>query len=139
MDQGGVSIILNTVIFRSPNDRAAQPKRDRYRTEKLNKIAGNAWLIKAKKLHREFKFPDFVAAFGFMNQVALLAERANHHPEWSNVYNKVVINLTTHEAGGISKRDFELAHEISALVEQLGEINANNQRSMPVQRFFGRQ
>lgn len=85
--------------------------------KKLNKNAENAWTIKGEKLHREFKFPDFVAAFGFMSQVALLAERANHHPEWSNVYNKVVINLTTHEAGGISKRDFELAHEISALVE----------------------
>jgi 4a-hydroxytetrahydrobiopterin dehydratase len=51
-----------------------------------------------------------------MTKVALLAERANHHPEWSNVYNKVVISLTTHEAGGISKRDFELADEISKLV-----------------------
>ena len=83
----------------------------------LNTNPENAWIIKEEKLHREFKFPDFVAAFGFMSQVAILAERANHHPEWSNVYNKVVINLTTHEAGGISKRDFELAHEISALVE----------------------
>ena len=85
--------------------------------KKLNQNAENAWIIKEDKLHREFKFPDFVAAFGFISQVAILAERANHHPEWSNVYNKVVIKLTTHEAGGISERDFELAHEISALVE----------------------
>ena len=68
-----------------------------------------------QKLYKEFKFVDFVAAFGFMTQVAMLAERANHHPEWFNVYNKVRISLTTHDADGISKRDFELAQEISKL------------------------
>ena len=83
---------------------------------KLNKDSGSLWNIKEGKLHREFTFPDFILAFGFMTKVAMLAEKANHHPEWSNVYNRVVINLTTHEAGGISKRDFELAQEISKLI-----------------------
>lgn len=82
----------------------------------LNSDAHKAWCIKEDKLHREFKFASFVAAFGFMTQVAMLAERANHHPEWFNVYNKVVISLTTHDAGGISERDFKLAQEISKLV-----------------------
>jgi 4a-hydroxytetrahydrobiopterin dehydratase len=83
--------------------------------KKLNGKIDELWRIKEGKLYREFKFSDFVSAFGFMTKVAILAERANHHPEWSNVYNKVVISLTTHEAGGISNRDFQLAYEISAL------------------------
>ncbi|AKO54042.1 pterin-4-alpha-carbinolamine dehydratase [Marinobacter psychrophilus] len=82
----------------------------------LNKDSEILWRIKEGKLYREFKFQNFVVAFGFMTQVAMLAEKANHHPEWFNVYNKVVINLTTHEAGGISKRDFDLAQEISKLI-----------------------
>lgn len=81
----------------------------------LNKDSEELWSIQAGKLHREFKFPNFVAAFGFMTQVAILAERANHHPEWFNVYNKVVIDLTTHDAGGISQKDFDLAQDISMI------------------------
>ncbi len=60
-------------------------------------------------IKRDFKFKDFNQAFGFMAQVALLAEKLNHHPEWSNVYNKVSIVLTTHDAGGVSIKDLELA------------------------------
>jgi 4a-hydroxytetrahydrobiopterin dehydratase len=82
----------------------------------LNDNSENPWEIKDGKLYREFKFTSFVSAFGFMTQVAILAERANHHPEWSNVYNKVEIYLTTHEVKGISKRDFELAQEIEKLI-----------------------
>jgi 4a-hydroxytetrahydrobiopterin dehydratase len=82
----------------------------------LNKDSESLWRIKEDKLYREFKFQNFVVAFGFMTKVAMLAEKANHHPEWFNVYNKVVIKLTTHEAGGISKRDFDLAQEISKLI-----------------------
>ena len=67
-------------------------------------------------ISRRFKFNDFVDAFGFMTQVALLAERADHHPEWSNVYARVDIRLTTHDAGGLSQRDIDLAHEIDALL-----------------------
>jgi len=81
----------------------------------LNSNSKYSWEIRDAKLYQEFKFKNFISAFGFMTQVAILAERANHHPEWSNVYNKVKIYLVTHEAKGISKRDFELAHEISKL------------------------
>lgn len=66
---------------------------------------------------RRFLFADFVQAFGFMARVALLAEKADHHPEWSNVWNRVDILLTTHDAGGLSHRDIDLATAIDALVE----------------------
>jgi len=65
---------------------------------------------------RTFTFADFSAAFGFMARVALLAEKADHHPEWSNVWNRVDILLTTHDAGGLSHRDMDLAREIDALL-----------------------
>ena len=71
-----------------------------------------SWTAESGKLHREYRFRDFVQAFGFMAQVALLAERAAHHPEWFNVYNKVVVDLTTHEARGITRKDLDLAREI---------------------------
>jgi len=64
------------------------------------------------KLHKEFRFPDFVDAFGFMTRVALIAEGMNHHPGWSNVWNRVVIDLTTHDAGGITEKDFQLAEKV---------------------------
>jgi len=84
--------------------------------KELNKKSDDLWCIKEEKLYREFKFTDFVSAFDFMTKVAKLAETANHHPEWSNVYSLVVINLTTHEFGGLSNRDFELAKKISKLI-----------------------
>ena len=71
-----------------------------------------AWTIADDGLEREWRFPSFVEAFGFMTQVALLAERANHHPEWSNVYNRVEITLTTHDCGGLSDLDVTLAKRI---------------------------
>jgi 4a-hydroxytetrahydrobiopterin dehydratase len=74
------------------------------------------WSLVNAKLHREFKFPDFVHAFAFMTGAALIAESMNHHPEWFNVYNRLTIDLTTHDAGGITARDFELAAKIDALV-----------------------
>ena len=64
---------------------------------------------------RSFRFADFNAAWGFMSRVALLAEKADHHPEWSNVYNRVEILLTTHDAGGLSRRDVALAQAIDAI------------------------
>ena len=73
------------------------------------------WTLENGKLRQEFVFRDFVEAFGFMTRVALLAERADHHPEWSNVYKRVVILLSTHEVGGISDRDFLLAAAIDEL------------------------
>lgn len=65
---------------------------------------------------RTFKFTDFVEAFGFMTRVAILAEKADHHPEWSNVYSRVEILLTTHDAGGLSQRDIDLATQIDTLI-----------------------
>lgn len=67
-------------------------------------------------IERKFQFADFSEAFAFMARVALLAEQRDHHPEWSNVYNRVEITLTTHDAGGLSARDVEMAQKIDALV-----------------------
>lgn len=66
-------------------------------------------------MERKFQLANFVEAFGFMTRVAILAEKADHHPEWFNVYNKVEITLTTHDAGGLSQRDVALAKQIDAL------------------------
>ncbi|WP_353200733.1 4a-hydroxytetrahydrobiopterin dehydratase [Sandarakinorhabdus sp.] len=74
------------------------------------------WRIDGEHLKRSFKFKDFSAAWGFMSRVALLAEAQDHHPEWFNVYNKLDIALTTHEAGGLSVRDVKLAKAIDALL-----------------------
>ena len=82
----------------------------------LAELNGNydpPWKIKEGKLNKTFVFPDFVHAFAFMTKIAIHAEKLNHHPEWSNVYNKVEIDLTTHEAGGLSAKDFELANIIN--------------------------
>jgi len=73
------------------------------------------WSVKNSKLHREYVFDNFVQAFGFMTQVALVAERADHHPEWFNVYRKVIVDLSTHEAGGITERDFDLATKMETI------------------------
>jgi 4a-hydroxytetrahydrobiopterin dehydratase len=75
------------------------------------------WKVCEGKLHREFKFDDFSEAWGFMSRVALLAEQQVHHPEWSNVWNRVVVDLSTHDVGGISQKDFELAAGISKLAK----------------------
>ena len=82
-------------------------------TTKLTELPG--WELQGGKLHREFTFSDFIEAFGFMSRVALLAESANHHPEWFNVYNTVRIDLATHDVGGISQSDFNLASKINRL------------------------
>jgi 4a-hydroxytetrahydrobiopterin dehydratase len=82
---------------------------------RLSSLPG--WAIVDGKLHREFQFKDFVSAFAFMTGVALVAESKNHHPEWFNVYNKVVIDLTTHDVQGISPLDFELAAAASVLAK----------------------
>ncbi|MDG2410863.1 MAG: 4a-hydroxytetrahydrobiopterin dehydratase [Halioglobus sp.] len=83
-------------------------------TARLAQLPG--WTLQGDKLSRQFSFTDFIEAFGFMSRIALLAEKMNHHPEWSNVYNRVAINLTTHDAGGISNRDFQLAESINQLL-----------------------
>lgn len=73
------------------------------------------WERRGKVIARRFEFPDFVSAFGWMSSVALVAERMNHHPEWKNVYNRVEVELTTHDAGGITALDFELASAMDRL------------------------
>jgi len=75
-----------------------------------------AWSLKDGKLHRELRFANFSEAFAFMVRVALAAESMDHHPEWSNVWNRVVIDLTTHDSGGLSSLDLELARRIDVLV-----------------------
>ncbi|NNG15347.1 MAG: 4a-hydroxytetrahydrobiopterin dehydratase [Gemmatimonadales bacterium] len=75
------------------------------------------WEMIDGRLHREFQFSNFLEAFGFMTQVAMLAERRNHHPDWSNVYNRVVIDLWTHDAGGLTPLDFDLAQSVSRLLD----------------------
>ena len=74
------------------------------------------WRLDEGKLCRRLVFADFVAAFGFMTRVALVAEAMNHHPEWSNVWNRVDIRLPTHDAGGLSRLDFQLAERIDGLL-----------------------
>jgi 4a-hydroxytetrahydrobiopterin dehydratase len=77
------------------------------------------WTREADKLARTFEFADFVTAFSFMAGVALVAERMNHHPEWCNVYRTVRVELATHDAGGISRLDFELARAMTTLATPL--------------------
>ena len=76
-----------------------------------------AWRFDAQRggtIERKFEFADFIEAFGFMTRIALEAEKRNHHPEWFNVYNRVVITLTTHDVGGLSSNDIELARVVDA-------------------------
>ena len=75
----------------------------------------SGWTVLDGKLHREYKFVDFIHAFGFMTSAAIVAESMGHHPEWFNVYNRLTIDLTTHDAGGISAKDFELAAKLDDL------------------------
>lgn len=76
-------------------------------------VAGlDGWSVEEGKLHKEYEFADFVEAFGFMTSAALVAERKNHHPEWFNVYNTVRVDLSTHDVGGITTWDVELADEM---------------------------
>lgn len=82
------------------------------RLAELNGDSDNPWRIVDGKLAKEFHLGDFTAAFGFMTRVAIEAEKANHHPEWCNVYRTVSIELTTHDSGGLTALDFSLARAI---------------------------
>jgi len=82
-------------------------------SRELAKLPG--WSLENGKLHRAFQFADFSEAFGFMARAALAAEAMGHHPDWSNVWNRVTVDLSTHSIGGISRLDFELASKMQAL------------------------
>jgi len=73
------------------------------------------WTIVNNKIHKEFQFDDFNQAFGFMTRAAMHIEKMNHHPEWFNVYNKITVDLTTHDAGGITQNDINLAKILNSL------------------------
>ena len=81
--------------------------------ELVHKIPG--WEIKSEQIQREFNFTNFIEAFSFMTKVALLCEKYNHHPNWENVYSKVIIKLNTHDLGGITNMDQSLASEINQI------------------------
>src|SRR6478736_4040996 len=86
------------------------------RTDALRELPG--WTLRddASAIYRSFKFADFSEAFAFMTRVALLAEKHDHHPEWSNIYNRVEVTLTTHDANGLSQRDVRMAEAIDRLI-----------------------
>ena len=83
----------------------------------LGPLAG--WSLANGKLHREYKFADFPHAFGFMATAAPTIERRNHHPEWANVYNRVTVDLTTHDSGGITQKDVDLAMLLEGIALKL--------------------
>jgi 4a-hydroxytetrahydrobiopterin dehydratase len=93
---------------------------DTERTEALGALTG--WTLQSGRdaIERSIKFKDFSAAWGFMNRVALAAEAADHHPEWFNVYNRVDIVLSTHDAGGLTAKDVALAKKIDEFAKELG-------------------
>jgi 4a-hydroxytetrahydrobiopterin dehydratase len=91
------------------------PLSDAERAELLPRLEGWALAEGRDALRKRFVFDDFVAAFGWMTRVALVAERMNHHPEWTNVYRTVEVTLSTHDAGGLTRRDVELAQRMDQL------------------------
>src|SRR3954454_5800327 len=93
--------------------RWARPSKSSRRVVAMAADTPEGWAVADGKLHREIEFQNFVEAFGFMSMVALLAEKANHHPDWSNSYNKVTIDLTSHDKGTITDRDVSLAEAIN--------------------------
>jgi len=82
-------------------------------SEELKNLPG--WSVKEEKLHKDFEFGDFNEAFGFMTRAAMHIEKMNHHPEWFNVYNKLTVDLMTHDAGGITENDIQLAKILNSL------------------------
>ena len=82
--------------------------------DSLNQNSETEWAVVAQKLHKTFEFKNFVEAFGFMSKAALEAEKMDHHPDWMNCYKTVVIDLHTHDAGGITQLDFDLATKMEA-------------------------
>lgn len=94
----------------------AEPLSKAQRAEALDRLAGWAEAEGRDAITKSFSFGDFNQAFGFMSRVALAAERMDHHPEWFNVYNRVEITLSSHDAGGVTERDIKLAEAIDSYV-----------------------
>lgn len=85
--------------------------------DKMAQLPG--WTSDGTSLRRAYRFADFIHAFGFMSASAVAIEKINHHPEWTNVYNRVDVTLTTHDAGGVTQADFDLAVILDALAAKL--------------------
>jgi 4a-hydroxytetrahydrobiopterin dehydratase len=96
---------------------AAEKLADPARAEALAELEKRGWILDPARdaVTKTFKFRNFVEAFGFMTRAALWAEKLNHHPEWTNVYNRVEVTLTTHDAGGLTELDVKLAGKLDAL------------------------
>ena len=94
---------------------------------KMKSIDKN-WILKGNLIQREFLLEDFIQAFSFITSVSLIAEKHDHHPNWKNVYNKVEIRLFTHEANGLTERDFKLAKEIDQIIVSSLENSIKNNR-----------
>lgn len=77
------------------------------------------WVLMNEVIQRKFVFDDFIEAFSFMTSVAIIAEKQNHHPNWENVYNQVIVNLSTHDADGITEKDFKLAQKMDQLFDAI--------------------
>jgi 4a-hydroxytetrahydrobiopterin dehydratase len=99
----------------------------------------SGWTVLGGKLHREYKFADFVHAFDFMTSGALAAEAMGHHPEWFNVYNRLTVDLTTHDAGGINEKDTELAGKLNALYSAVEPEKTQTGQSQPDAAGIGAQ
>ncbi|MCG8364671.1 MAG: 4a-hydroxytetrahydrobiopterin dehydratase [Pseudanabaenales cyanobacterium] len=120
--QPGLRIAAHATPTRSPSligqvqTMSVPPPLSAYELDAtLSELEG--WTIQAGKLHRQFQFSSFVEAFGFMSSSALVAESMGHHPEWFNVYNRVTVDLTTHDAGGITLMDVKLARKMNELAQ----------------------
>ncbi|WP_193365057.1 4a-hydroxytetrahydrobiopterin dehydratase [Neosynechococcus sphagnicola] len=107
-----IAPVQSTLVQRSPMSAPTRLSADEVNAA-LRDL--NGWSLENGKLHRQFQFPSFIEAFGFMSSLALVAEAMGHHPEWFNVYNRVTIDLTTHDAGGITQKDLELAQRANQL------------------------
>jgi len=86
-------------------------------TDALSRLSG--WTLASGKLHKEYRFADFVHAFGFMATSAIAIEKMNHHPDWANVWNRVTVDLMTHDAGGITQKDVDLAGLLDSIAAKL--------------------
>ena len=102
---------------------AASGRPERLSDAEIEQLMGSVpgWAIRSGKLHREFRFQNFNQAFGFIKRATLYSETMDHHPEWSNVYATVIVDLVTHSADGITKLDFDLAKKMNGISEEFSK------------------